>query len=207
MAANKLSVSKRTEFGKGAARRSRRAGLIPAVLYGHGTEPVHVALPSHDTFLIVRSSRNAIIELDVEGDEVMALVKDVQIDPVVRHIEHLDLIIVKRGEKVTVNVSVITEGEPAPGTVHQVEVMELAVLAPVTSIPEQIVVDIEGLEDGTVIRVSDLVLPDEVTTEMDPESPVVIISIPRAEEEPESEEGEDAEGEDAEGEESAEDAE
>ncbi|HHW82269.1 MAG TPA: 50S ribosomal protein L25/general stress protein Ctc [Actinomycetales bacterium] len=205
MAANKLSVAKRTEFGKGAARRARRDGLIPAVLYGHGTDPVHIALPSHETFLIVRTSRNAVIELDVEGEEQLALVKDVQIDPVVRQIEHLDLIIVKRGEKVTVNVPVITEGETEPGTIHQVEMMELSVLAPAISIPDSILVNIDGLDDGAVIRVGDIELPEDVTTEVDPEAAVVIVSIPKMEEAPEGEDAELAEGEEApEGEEGAE---
>ncbi|MDO5495585.1 MAG: 50S ribosomal protein L25/general stress protein Ctc [bacterium] len=208
MATNKLSVAKRTEFGKGAARRARRDGLIPAVLYGHGTDPVHIALPSHDTFLIVRGSRNAIIELDVEGDEHLALVKDVQIDPVLRVIEHLDLIIVRRGEKVTVNVQVITEGETAVGTIHQVDLQELSVLAPATSIPESILVNVEGLEDGTIIRVGDLELPADVTTEVDPETAVVIVSIPRVEASPDeaAEEGELEEGAEAAEGEAAEDA-
>ncbi len=201
MASNKLTAVKRTEFGKGAARRTRRSGLIPAVLYGHGTDPVHISLPSHETFLIVRSTRNALIEMDIDGEERLALVKDVQVDPVLRVIEHIDLILVRRGEKVVVNVAVVTKGEPYPGNIAQVELMELSVEAPATAIPESIVVDIEGLTDGTIVRVGDIELPEDVTTEFDPESALVVIAEPRVEEEPE-EEGEGEEGEAAESEES-----
>lgn len=182
--ANKLTAAQRTEFGKGAARRTRRAGLIPAVLYGHGTEPQHISLPAHDTFMIVRSTRNALIELDMDGKEQLALVKAVQVDPVLRAIEHVDLVIIRRGEKVVVQIPVITAGESFSGTIHQIELMELTVEAPAIAIPENITVDIEGLTDGTIIRVADLKLPQDVTTAMDPEAPVVIISVLRTEEEP-----------------------
>lgn len=179
MADNALTAQLRTEFGKGAARRARREGLIPAVLYGHGSEPIHLNLPSHDTFLIVRHSRNAVITLQFDGRSELALVKDVQINPILRAIEHLDLVIIKRGEKVLVDVPVHVEGESAPGTIHQVELLTMAVTAPATAIPENIVVNVEGMEDGTIVRVSDLKLPADVTTETDPEIPVVVISIPR----------------------------
>lgn len=203
---NTLKAVPRNEFGKGASRRLRREGQIPAVLYGHGSEPMHLALPGHETFLIIRHSRNAVIELELEGDNQLALVKDVQINPVIREIEHIDLILVRKGEKVLVNVPVVTEGESAPGTIHSVETMELAVTASATNIPEEITVSIEGLEDGTVVRVGDLELPEGVTTEVDPESPVVVISIPREEPEEDEEAAEGEEGAEA-GEAAAEDAE
>lgn len=181
MADHKLAATVRTEFGKGAARRARRAGLIPAVLYGHGTEPVHLNLPKHDTFLIVRGSANQIITLEFDGRTELALVKDVQIDPVLRVLEHLDLVIVRRGEKVVVDVQVHVTGEPFSGSIATVELLQLAVEAPATSIPEAIAVDVEGMQDGTIVRVADLTLPEGVTTEVDPDAVVLLISAPRAE--------------------------
>ncbi len=181
MADNKLTATIRTEFGKGAARRARRAGKIPAVLYGHGTDPVHLNLPDHETFLIVRGSANQVITLDIEGRNELALVKDVQIDPVLRVLEHLDLVIVRKGEKVTVDVALHTVGESYPGTLATLEHQNLTVLAPATSIPEVITVDVEGLREGAVVRVSDLTLPEGVTTDIDPEAVLVTVSVPRAE--------------------------
>ena len=175
----KLTAIPRTEFGKGAARRTRRAGLIPAVLYGHGSEPQHLALPSHDTFLAVKDHANALVTLDIDGKEQTALVKDIQRDPVKRHIEHLDLVIVRAGEKVTVEVPVHVEGESAPGTIHQVELMTLTVTVPATRIPEAVTVPIEGLEDGAIVRVADIPRPSDAAIEDDPESVVVVISVPR----------------------------
>lgn len=193
MAANKLVATTRTEFGKGAARRVRRDGQIPAVLYGHGTEPRHITFPGHDVFLIVRHSRNALLEIEIDGGTELALVKDVQVNPVIRQIEHLDLVLVKRGEKVTVNVPITVTGEPAPGTVASSDLFELEVLAPAIAIPEFIEVDVEGLEDGTVVRVGDLKLPEDVTTEVDPEAAVVVVAIPAIVEEPETEDAEEGE--------------
>lgn len=177
---NVLKATLRTEFGKGAARRARRANLIPAVLYGHGSDPVHLNLPSHDTFLIVRHSRNAVIELEFDGKQELALVKDVQINHLVRELEHLDLVIVRRDEKVTVDVPVQLEGEPVSGAVAALEAQTLSVLAPAVSIPESIVVSIEGLEDGSIVTVKDVVLPEGVTTEVDGDLPVVVVAVPKA---------------------------
>ena len=195
--AEAINATLRTEFGKGAARRTRRANLIPAVLYGHGTDPVHVSLPSHEVFLILKSTSNALLELKFDGGTELALVKDVQKDVVTNDIEHIDLLLVRRGEKVTVEVSVVTEGESFPGTIHSVELQSLTVEALATAIPEHVTVSVEGLEDGTVVRVADLDLPEGVTTEIDPESAVVVISVPRLEEELEELEAENAEGTDA----------
>lgn len=181
MADNKLSASVRTEFGKGAARRARRSGMIPAVLYGHGTEPVHLNLPDHETFLIVRGSANQVITIEFDGRTELALVKDVQVDPVLRVLEHLDLVIVRKGEKVTVDVALHTVGESYPGTLATLEHQTLTVLAPATSIPEVITVDVEGLTEGAVVHVRDLTMPEGVTTEADPETVLVVVSVPRAE--------------------------
>lgn len=188
----KLSATIRSEFGKGAARRARRSGLIPAVLYGHGTDPQHLALPSHETFLAVKGHANALINLDIEGAEQLALAKDIQRDPVRRTIEHIDFVVVRKGERVTVDIPVHVDGESAPGTIHQVEQQTLTITVPATSIPEQIVISVEGLEDGAQVRVADIPRPEGATIDADPEMIVVLISTPRAEEE---EETEAAEGE------------
>ncbi len=174
-----LTATRRTEFGKGAARRTRRAGLIPAVLYGHGTEPQHLALPSHETFLVVKDHANALITLDIEGTEQLALVKDVQRDPVRRTIEHLDLVVVSQGERVTVEVPVHVTGESFPGTIHQIELQTLKVTVPATRIPEVVNVPIDGLEDGALVRVADIPRPADATIDEDPEEIVVVISVPR----------------------------
>lgn len=187
-----LNATMRTEFGKGAARRLRRAKQIPAVLYGHGTDPVHLALPGHEVFLIVKGGANAVIEVGFDGRSELALVRAVQKDVVTNDIEHVDLLLVRRGEKVAVEVQVVTEGESYPGTIHAVELQNLLVLAEATSIPEAIVVSVEGLEDGTVVRIADLDLPKGVSTEVDPESPVVIVSTPRVEASDDEDEAEEA---------------
>lgn len=198
-----LAASVRTEFGKGFARRLRAAGQIPAVVYGHGKDPVHVALPAHDTGLIVRRA-NALIELDVEGRNELVLVKDVQRDPVRQIIEHMDLVIVNRGEKMQVAVPYVTEGETFPGTIHTLAASAITVEAEATQIPEHIVIDVEGLEDGAMIHAGDITLPKGVELAEDPELLLVSVETPRGEEEPEDEESEEgAEAEEG-GEESSE---
>lgn len=187
--AETMTATLRTEFGKGAARRLRRAKQIPAVLYGHGADPVHLALPSHDVFLATKGAANQVLEVAFDGRSELALVKSIQRDVVSTDIEHLDLLLVRRGEKVTVDVAVTTEGESASGTIHAVELFVLQVQAEATHIPEAIVVNIEGLEDGTIVRVADLVLPKGTTTEADPEAAVLVISTPRAEAEDDAEGG------------------
>jgi len=176
---NKLSVELRTKFGKGAARKLRAADKIPAVIYGHGTEPQHVSLPGHETMLVVRKA-NAIIDLDIEGASQLALVKDVQRDPVRQIIEHIDLVVVRTGEKVSVSVPVVIEGESAPGTIHVQEEASLTLLVSAIAIPEHIVVSVDGLEDGAQIHASDVTLPEGAALETDPEALVVNISTPRA---------------------------
>ncbi|AKU65272.1 50S ribosomal protein L25 [Schaalia meyeri] len=173
-----LLAEERTEFGKGAARRTRRAAKVPTVLYGHGAEPRHLDVPAHDLFLIVRGTKNALVELKIEGKSQLALVKEVQVHPVRRNILHADFLAVKADEKVDVEVAVIVTGEPAPGTVHTVEEFTILVKAPATAIPESLEVSIEGVEAGSAVRVADLVLPTDVEVELDPET--VIVSVQEA---------------------------
>ncbi|MET1051396.1 MAG: 50S ribosomal protein L25/general stress protein Ctc [Mycetocola sp.] len=179
---NKVVAETRTSFGKGAARKLRAAGKIPAVMYGRGTEPKHVALPAHQIGLIIRKS-NAVLELDIDGEQSLALVKDVQKDPVLRIIEHLDLIVVIKGEKVTVDIPVHLEGESAPGTVHYVDATTLSVEAEATHIPENVVVSIEGLEAGAQILAKDVKLPSGSSLLSDPELLVVAVNEPEETEE------------------------
>jgi large subunit ribosomal protein L25 len=180
----KLAAEARTEFGKGAARRIRRANKIPAVLYGHGTDPVHITLPGHETMLAVRQT-NALFSIDLDGKAQLAVAKDVQRDPVRNVIEHLDLLVVDRGEKIAVDISVNVVGESAPGTIHIVESQTLSVQAEATHIPESIEVSIEGMEAGTHVTAGDVKLPAGSELLTDPTHTVVTVSQPQAEELPE----------------------
>lgn len=175
----KLVATARTEFGKGAARRLRRAGQIPAVLYGHGSEPVHVALPGHETFLAVKHA-NALFEIELDGKATLAIAKDVQREPVRNVIEHVDLLIVKKGEKVAVEVPVTVVGESFSGTIHVVETQSLALEAEATHLPEAVEVDIEGLQDGAIVKAGDITLPKGATLVTDAETIVLTVSVPRA---------------------------
>ncbi|GAB2691673.1 50S ribosomal protein L25/general stress protein Ctc [Thalassiella azotivora] len=176
MSETKLTAENRTEFGKGAARRIRRADKIPAVVYGHGEAPRHITLPGHDTMLALKHS-NALLAVAIEGEgEVLALAKDVQRDPVKRFIEHVDLVVVRRGEKVEVEVPVHVTGDAAPETVVTVDHQTLLVEAEATHLPEQVEVSVEGAEAGTLVHASDVVLPDGVTLVTDPEALVVNVS-------------------------------
>ncbi len=176
MAEIKLAAEGRSEFGKGAARRLRRAGQVPAVLYGHGSEPVHIALPGHQTLLALRAA-NALLDIAIDGAKSqLALPKQVQRDPIRGDIEHVDLLLVKRGEKVTVEVPVVTVGEAAPETVVQLEITAVSILAEATKIPSEIEVDIAGLEAGTQILVSDLKLPEGAEAAQEAEDLVVNIT-------------------------------
>lgn len=171
---NKLSAESRTEFGKGAARRIRRAHKIPAVLYGHGSDPVHMTLPGHETMLLLKNA-NAILTIDLEGTEHLALAKDVQRDAIKPVIEHIDLVIVRRGEKVVVDVPVHIEGEAAIETVVTVENSTLAVLADAFKIPESVTVSVEGLEAGSQILAKDVTLP--AGAELDADEELLIVNI------------------------------
>ncbi|MHC2999424.1 50S ribosomal protein L25/general stress protein Ctc [Microbacterium sp. HJ5] len=175
----KVHAEVRENFGKGFARRLRAAGKIPAVIYGHGTEPVHVALPGHQVALLVRRA-NAVLELDVNGKEQLTLVKDVQKDPVHQIIEHIDLLVVKKGEKIQVDVPVVVHGEPAAGTIANLDATSIALEVEATHIPQHVEVDVEGLEDGTHITAADLKLPKGAVLVADAETLVVAISVPAA---------------------------
>lgn len=177
----RITAEKRAEFGKGAARRIRRADKVPAVLYGHGTDPVHLTLPGHETMMALKHS-NAVLSLDIEGQTQLALAKDVQRDPVKRFIEHVDLVIVRKGEKVTVDVVVHVEGEAAPETIVTVDHGELTVETEATHIPESFTVSVEGLEAGTQIHAGEVELPEGVTLVTDPEALVVNVSQAMSEE-------------------------
>jgi large subunit ribosomal protein L25 len=174
---NKVTAEVRTQFGKGFARRLRAAGQIPAVLYGHGTDPVHLALPGHQVALLIRRA-NALLELTADGKDHLALVKDVQKDPVRQIIEHIDLLVVKKGEKVAVDVPVVVLGEPFAGTIANLDATTVSLEVLATNIPQNIEVDVEGLEDGTHITAADLKLPKGATLVTEPETLVVAISVP-----------------------------
>ena len=167
----------RENFGKGYARRLRAAGQIPAVIYGHGTDPVHVSLPGHQVSLLIRRA-NAVLELSVAGKQQLTLVKDVQKDPVHQVIEHIDLLVVKKGEKIQVDVPVVVVGEPFAGTIANLDNATVALEVEATHIPQNIEVDVEGLEDGTHITAADLTLPKGATLAIDAETLIVAISVP-----------------------------
>jgi large subunit ribosomal protein L25 len=172
---NQLTAEPRESFGKGAARKIRAAHKIPAVIYGHGTAPQHVTLPGHEVALILRKA-NQVLELDIQGKTQLALVKDVQKDPVRQIIEHLDLIVVRKGEKVTVDVPVHVEGEAAAGTSTALDANTISLEAEATHIPERIIVDVEGLEAGTQILAKDLTLPEGSTLVSDPDTLVINVT-------------------------------
>lgn len=179
-----LLTNLRSDFGKGAARRARRDGFVPGVLYGHGIDPIHLDVPGHELFLLVRGNANALVELKFDGKSQLALVKDVQRHPVSRNLLHADFLAVKAGEKVDVEVPIVVVGKPAPNTQHNVEEFTVTVKAPANAIPEAIEVDITDLEAGTVIRVADVKFPAGVESELNPEQDVVsILELAAAEEE------------------------
>ena len=184
MSEQKLAAEVRAEFGKGFARRARMAGKIPAVIYGHGAEPIHITLPAKATTLAVRTA-NALLSLDIDGEAHLALVKDIQRNPIKQIIEHIDLLTVRQGEKVTVDVAVHLSGETAPGTAHNLELTVVSLEAEATHLPTAIEVSIEGRSAGEHIHASDLVLPKGSVLLTDPEALVVNISeaIEAAEEE------------------------
>lgn len=159
MAENQISAVARNEFGKGAARRSRRAGLVPAVLYGHGTDPVHVALPEHELGLALRAA-NAVLQISIDGGKTqLALAKQVQRHPVRNYIEHLDLVIVRKGEKVTVEVPLMVVGEHASDRMVIMDQQTITLEVEATHIPADVEVDIAGLEIGQTVTAGDLKLP------------------------------------------------
>lgn len=183
----KIPAELRTEFGKGPARRIRRADRVPAVLYGHGKDPVHISLPGHDTMLALRTA-NALLNLDIDGGGTeLAIPKHVQRDPVKGFIEHVDLLAVRRGEKVIVDVPVLVQGEPAPGALVTHEHSTLRVESEATHIPERLEVSIEGLEPGSQVQAGAVQLPTGVVLQMEPDALVVSISAAPSPEELEAE--------------------
>ncbi len=184
MSESNIQAEARTEFGKGAARRIRRADKVPAVLYGHGSDPIHVTLPGHDTMLALKhGGANALLTLTVDGKETLALPKQVQRDPIKGFLEHLDLLIVKKGEKVTVEIPVHLNGEPAPEALVTVEHAAVTVEAEATHIPEYIEVSVEGLEAGSQILAKDLDIPSGSTLHLDEDTLIVNVThAPTAEE-------------------------
>ena len=177
MAENHVDADIRTSFGKGAARKLRAAGKIPAVVYGHGAEPLHVAIPAHETTLIARRA-NALIDLKMTDSQQLVLIKDIQRDPVRQIIEHVDLVIVRKGEKVTVDIAVHIEGESVSGTMVQLEHNTISVEAEATHIPESVTVNVDGFAEGTQVRASDIALPDGSTLVSAPEMLILTVQQP-----------------------------
>jgi large subunit ribosomal protein L25 len=176
-----LVVTRRTEFGKGPARRLRRAHQVPAVLYGHGTDPVHLALPGHETMLALKAA-NALITLHIEGEkDQLALAKSVQRDPLKGSLEHVDLVLVRRGEKVVVDVPVVTTGEVLGGAVLTVEQPTLALRAEATHLPPSVEVAVDGLAAGATIMAGEITLPTGSELVTDPDVAVVVVASPQAE--------------------------
>ncbi|HEY9437530.1 MAG TPA: 50S ribosomal protein L25/general stress protein Ctc [Streptomyces sp.] len=193
MAEIKLAADVRTEFGKGAARRIRRAHLVPAVVYGHNAEPVHITLPGHELLLALRTA-NVLIDLEIEGKNALVIPKAVQRNAIKGNIEHVDLLTVKRGEKVDVEIAVHVEGELAPGG-NLLEYVQntLRVQAEATNIPESVTVSVAGLDAGASILAKDIPLPAGSVLAEDPESVVLSVVAAQVEEAPEDAEAEGAE--------------
>lgn len=179
----RIIAEPRTEFGKGAARRVRRADKVPAVLYGHGTDPRHISLPGHELMLALKGGANTLLRVTgLDGGDELALPRAVQRDPVKGFLEHVDLLIVRRGEKVTVDVPVVPLGEVAAGGLLDVQATTLSVEAEATHIPEQFEVAVDGLEVGGAIHAKDVTLPEGVTLAADPEAVIVhVLAAPTAE--------------------------
>ena len=208
-APNNLAAAIRTETGKGASRRARRAGKVPTVLYGHGSEPQHLELNAHDFAAVLRhAGTNAVLTLDIEGKEQLALTKALTLHPIRRTIQHADLLVVRRGEKVTVEVNVLVEGEAITGTLVTQDANTITIEADVQSIPENLTVSVEGADVGTQFTAGAIELPSGVSLVSDPETLVVnVVAAPTAEDldaegagEAGEADGEAAEGEAAEGE-------
>ncbi|MGW2815468.1 50S ribosomal protein L25/general stress protein Ctc [Streptomyces sp. NPDC001415] len=178
----KLAADVRTSFGKGAARSIRRENKVPGVIYGHGTEPVHVTLPGHDLLLALRTP-NVLLSLDIDGKTELAIPKAVQRDAIKGFLVHVDLLLVKKGEKVTVEIAVETEGDLAPGSFLVENVLNtISVEAEATHIPTSVSVSIEGLEAGAAIHAKDIKLPAGTTLATDPDAVVIQILAAQAEE-------------------------
>jgi large subunit ribosomal protein L25 len=196
----RIEAEPRTEFGKGASRRTRRAGRVPAVMYGHGAENRHVTLPGHELMIALKTPNVLISVAGLGGRAVLALPKAVQRDAIHGFIEHVDLIEVRRGEKVTVEIPVRVSGDVFPGGLLDQQLTQIAVEAEATNLPNGVDVDVEGMEIGTAVHASDIALPSGTTLATDPEALVLhVIGAPTVdlgeEAEAEAAEGEAAEGE------------
>ncbi|MFD3352573.1 50S ribosomal protein L25/general stress protein Ctc [Streptomyces fradiae] len=178
----KITAESRSEFGKGAARRIRRENKVPGVLYGHGTDPVHLTLPGHDLMMALKTS-NVLLALDLDGKTELAIPKAVQRDPLKGFLEHVDLILVKRGEQVNVEIPVVAEGELAPGGNLLEHVLNaLPVEAEATHIPESLSVSVAGLEAGASVLAKDIALPKGVSLAVEADTVVLQVLAAQAEE-------------------------
>ena len=184
MSETKIHAEPRTEFGKGAARRIRRADKVPAVLYGHGAAPIHISLPGHETMLALKhGGANALLSVEIEGKSQLALPKQVQRDPIKGFLEHLDLIVVTKGEKVVVDIPVHVVGEAVSDALVVTEHPTISVEAEATHIPEYVEVDVDGAEVGTQVLAKDLKLPSGSVFQGDEETLIVNVThAPTAEE-------------------------
>jgi large subunit ribosomal protein L25 len=176
---NKVAAELRESFGKGAARKIRAVGKIPAVIYGHGSDPIHVTLPGHQVSLLLRKA-NALLELDIEGKSQLTLVKDVQKDPVSQVIEHLDLVVLRTGERVSVEVPVHVEGEPYSGTIAVLEISTIKLDVEATAIPERIVIDVTDAPEGTQYHAKDFALPAGAALAEDEDLLILNVVVPAA---------------------------
>ena len=196
--ANKRPVVKaeaRNKFGKGAARRLRREWKVPGVIYGPNTDPIHFAVPLLEIETLIRyNGVNAVLELEIDGEQHLTMVKQIEQNVLTLDIDHIDLLSIRRGEKVEVEVPVMLEGEPAPGMMSVQDADVLLVEADVLNIPEEITVSIEGLENGTVVTAADLTMPEDPTLVADGETVIVSISEPEVDEELEEAAAEAEEG-------------
>ena len=182
MAEIKIAAEARTEFGKGAARRIRRADQVPVVLYGHGSDPIHLTVPGHQLMLALKGSANALLTITVDSDTHLVIPKQVQRDPLKGFIEHADLLIVRKGEKVTVDVRISTVGEAVSGNLVILENATVSIEAEATHIPESFEVSVEGLEAGAQILAKDIELPSGSTLAVDEELLIVnVTAAPTAE--------------------------
>lgn len=189
----RLAAEARTEFGKGAARRTRRAGKIPAVLYGHGSDPKHLALPAIEFARVVREhGQNAVLTLEIDSSTELALTKTVTTHPIKNYIEHVDLLLVQRGEKVAVDVPIVLTGEAAPGTLVTQDLTSVEVSVEALHIPEQFEVSIEGLDAGAQIFAKDVNLPAGAELVTDGEALVLAVNAAQS-----ASEGDEAEGDEA----------
>jgi large subunit ribosomal protein L25 len=178
----RIAAEPRTEFGKGPARRTRRSGKVPAVLYGHGTDPRHISLPGHELMLALKSANVLLRVQGLDGGEELALPKDVQRDPLRGVLEHVDLLVVKSGEKVTVEVPVLVIGDVVPGGMLDQQLVQVSLEAEATHIPQAVEIDVEGMAIGTAVHAKDLRLPPGASLGADEEALVLhVIAAPTAE--------------------------